>query len=211
MERAKDRPSAQADTTSCSDANTPVQIRFLRHWQGRGTCGLSRVFPPSFPQSLSPKPFNRLGKPFSGFVARQILEHWVRLGCARHPARTFARGKIHQYFVPISRVQHWFLVPFEALTLRARVEYHVQVEDVDSFPYFPAKGATLELVDLDWFSWLLLVPGVSALRHLLRTLIVGLGSCAWSFRRREGEHRANSGASSVHPGNLRGIFKCFKF
>lgn len=52
------------------------------------------------------------------------------------------------------------------LTLRARVKHHVKIEDVDRLPDFPAKRAALELVDLDGFSGLQFVPGVSPLRHL---------------------------------------------
>lgn len=59
-----------------------------------------------------------------------------------------------------------FRLPQFGLTLRARVKYHVKVEDVHRFPDFPAKRAALELVDLDRFSGLLFVPCVSPLRHL---------------------------------------------
>lgn len=52
------------------------------------------------------------------------------------------------------------------LTLWARVKHHIEVEDVDRFPNFPAKRAAFEFVDLDRFSGLLLVPGVSPFRHL---------------------------------------------
>lgn len=53
-----------------------------------------------------------------------------------------------------------------ALTLRARVENHVKVKDVDRFPDFPAERAALELVDLNGLFRLLPVPGVSTLRYL---------------------------------------------
>lgn len=53
-----------------------------------------------------------------------------------------------------------------ALTLRARVEHHVQVEDVDRFPHFAAKRTALKLVDLDGFSGLRSVPRVSPLGYL---------------------------------------------
>lgn len=52
------------------------------------------------------------------------------------------------------------------LTLRARVEHHVQVQDVDRFPHFTAKRTALELVYLDGFSGLRSVPCVSRFSHL---------------------------------------------